>query len=42
MAIAILEQVALANRMLQHLETNNNGAINVPTMNPQFQGLSKF
>ena len=38
----IREQVALTNRRLQHMENNNNVATNVPTLNPQFQGLAEF
>ena len=34
MAATIQKQVALTNRMLQHMETNNNVAINVLTVNP--------
>ena len=33
MIAAIREQVALTNRMLQHME-NNNVAVNVPVVNP--------
>ena len=34
MAITIREQVALTNRMLQHLEANKAKAANVPSVNP--------
>ena len=42
MAAIIREQMALTNRMLQHMETNNNVVVNIPTVNPQFQGLAEF